>query len=341
MNKKPVLSDQDKRKVLSAKKKQKVVLKNVLVQPFERYWPELSAADVHQFVQRFQGLHKSSDDPKATTSIKASTNTSSQQNVTTNKDSLSDKVILGLRSSIRCVSSGRTVALFISSKIRPKYIVDQIIIMAVTKNPNSSILCVPDMDAALQNVLGFSCQCLAVVDDQNEIWNWSVEKFKQFAVPKSLRKFELPVTERMNIDGEPQRKRPVVRDEVDVSALYLHKANVNGRTFIPSGTMSTKDAGNDFISLGSIGLNIANIRPKHQMISKDQKADKTGAKTIFKPNVLSEKFPTKHKLKTARKQRLHHNHNKFNYLPLKVNKIQANADKVRNKNKKKNKKNKN
>ncbi|KAG4065603.1 hypothetical protein HA402_012593 [Bradysia odoriphaga] len=335
MNKKPVLSDHDKRKVLSAKKKQKVVLKNVLVQPFERYWPELSAADVDQFVQRFQGLYKSSDDPKAT---KAST-TSSQQNVPTKKDLSSDKVILGLRSSIRCVSSGRTVALFISSKIRPKYIVDQIIIMAVTKNPNSRILCVPDMDAALQDVLGFSCQCLAVVDDQNEIWNWSVEKSKQFAVPKSLQESK-PVTERMDIDAKPQEKRPVVRDEVDVSALHLHKENGNDRAFIPSGTMSTKDTGNDFISLGSINVNIANIRPIHQMISKDQKVGKTGAKTIFKPNLLAEKFPTKHKVKTANKQR-YHNHNKFNYLPLKVNKIQANADKIRNKNKKKNKKNKN
>lgn len=38
MIKKPILSDRDKKKVLSAKKKQKVVLKNLLVQPFERYW---------------------------------------------------------------------------------------------------------------------------------------------------------------------------------------------------------------------------------------------------------------------------------------------------------------
>lgn len=38
MNKKPILSDHDKRNVLSAKKKHKVILKNLLVQPFERYW---------------------------------------------------------------------------------------------------------------------------------------------------------------------------------------------------------------------------------------------------------------------------------------------------------------
>ncbi len=38
MIKKPTLSDHDKRNVLSAKKKKKVVLKNLLVQPFERYW---------------------------------------------------------------------------------------------------------------------------------------------------------------------------------------------------------------------------------------------------------------------------------------------------------------
>lgn len=36
MNKKLALSDRDKKN--SAKKKQKVVLKNLLAQPFERYW---------------------------------------------------------------------------------------------------------------------------------------------------------------------------------------------------------------------------------------------------------------------------------------------------------------
>lgn len=38
MNKKPILSEQQKKHVLSAKKKQKVVIKNLLAQPFERYW---------------------------------------------------------------------------------------------------------------------------------------------------------------------------------------------------------------------------------------------------------------------------------------------------------------
>lgn len=215
--------------------------------------------------------------------------------------------------------------------------------MVITKNPTSRILCVPDMDAALHDVLGFSCQCLAVVDDQTAIWNWSVEKCKQFVVPKSFHKAKPkpPVTEQMDIDVEHAEKRPViVSDEIDVSALHLPKDGVNGRAFIPKGTILAKDTGNDFISLGSINLNIDNIRPKHQMISKNQGKEKFSSKTTFKADARSEKFAAKHKMKPAHKQRLHHHQNKFNYLPLKVNRIQPNPDKIRNKNKKKNKKNK-
>lgn len=210
--------------------------------------------------------------------------------------------------------------------------------MVVTKNPKSSILCVPDMDTALLDVLGFPCQCLAVVDEQSDIWSWSTDTSKQFPLPKSFKKSKQPVTDRMEIDVEPAVKRPVT-DEIDVSALHLHKENTNSRAFIPGGAVFTKDPGNDFISLGRINLNVDNIRPEHQMISKDRKSETIGAKTTFKQNVVSEKWSAKHKMKPAHKQQRPH-HNKLNYLPLKVNRIQANPDKIRNKNKKKNKKNK-
>lgn len=257
------------------------------------------------------------------------------------KTEFANKVILGLRSSIRSASSGKRLALFISSKIRPKYVVDQIITMTLTKNSNSKIFCVPEMDVAFFEVFGFSCQCLAILDDQNEIWNWIVEKSKQFPLPKSFGKFKSSLTERMDI--EYTEKPKIVASEIsqiDVTTLHLRKDISNERAFIPHGTiLSRKNAENDFISLGETNLKIDNIRPKHQLISKIQRNEKPDAMTCsMLGNALSEKLSMKKKIIKTQNQKFHAN--KVNYLSLKVNRIQPNTEKVRNKNKKKNKKNK-
>lgn len=245
-----------------------------------------------------------------------------------------NQVVIGLRSSIRYVSSGNRVVLFISSKIRPKYIVDQIIIMTLTKNPNSKIFCVPEMSSALLDVLGFSCQCLAIVNDKNEIWNWALEKSKQFPVPKSLHKSKAPKVEQMNVE---HISKPSIGanecEEFDVSALYLRKGNSTERAFIPHGTILTSNSSNDFISLGDTNVQIETIRPKHQMISQIQRREKLAASKL--ENVFSEKISFKKK--THNQQQF--NANKVNYLSLKVNRVQPNPQKIRNKNKK-NKKNK-
>lgn len=247
-----------------------------------------------------------------------------------------NKVILGLRSSIRCVSSGRRLALFISSKIRPKYVVDQIIIMALTKNTNSIVFCVPDMDVTLLEVLGFSCQCLAILEDQNEVWNWILEKSKQFPLPKSFYTSKSPKIEQMDVQ---YTEKPVTvsndSNKIDTATLYLRKVNSNERAFIPSGTITRNKGENDFISLGETNLKIQRIRPEHQLISKIQKTEKPHAKSRSKlENKLSNELSMKKKIMKTKKQQQPHA-NKGNYLALKINRVQPNTEKIRIKNKKK------
>lgn len=263
---------------------------------------------------------------ESTNTEPAPTSTSSHQN-----DFAANTVIIGLRSSIRSVSSGKTVALFISSKIRPRYIIDQIILMTVTKNVNSRIFCVPDMDVALLDVLGFSCQCLAMLEEENEIWNWSLEKSKQFPLPKSFKKSSHPATEAMDVQS-----MPIVVNEssnVDLSTLYLRRQSPDQRAFIPHGTILRKDKTNDFISLGEMNPKMDIIQPKHQMISKNQQTERSVAQSITKQSNVG-KFRMKKKMATPHHDQ-HFHSNKVNYLPLKINRVQPNAEKNRNKNKKK------
>ncbi|KAJ6645352.1 hypothetical protein Bhyg_00557, partial [Pseudolycoriella hygida] len=310
MIKKPILSDQEKKRTLSAKKKQKVVLKNLLVQPFERFWPELTAEDVQEFVETFRTLYTSI----SCNGSNSFTNGDQVRNHTS--DNFSGKVTLGLRSSIRCVSTGNRIALFISSNIRPKYVVDQIITMTLTKNAKSKVFCVPDLDAALSKVLGFSCQCLVIPDRQNEMWNWISEKSKQFPLPNCFE--ERHAIKAKGMDVKYNQTTSVCANEseaVDVSKIYLRKENSNERVFVPSGTTLTK-SGNDFIALGDFNLKFDPIRSKNQMISKTQTAEQRSDSKREKKFLMNKKKPKESN------QQFHIK--KVNYLPLKVNRVQPN-----------------
>lgn len=193
--------------------------------------------------------------------------------------------------------------------------------MTLTKNTNSKVFCVPDMDEAMLKALGFSCQCLAILESQNEIWNWILDKSQQFPLPVSFEKSKTSKIEQMEVEYTAKSSYvPNESSAIDVATLYLRKENSNERAFIPHGTISRNNTGNDFISLGSTSLKIENIRPKHQLISKIQRTEKP----IVKKKTHNLQFHT----------------SKVNYLTLKVNKVQPNTAKIKNKNKKKNKNNK-
>lgn len=303
-----------------------------------RYW-ECNEGSYHnkKVIQKFVSVF--SDDSKPTATPVTPTISASLQNVQINKRmDFANKVKLGLRSSIRCVSSGKGLALFLSSKIRPKYIVDQIIIMTLTKNANSKVFCVPDLDAALLDVLGFSCQCLAILEDQNELWSWILEKSKQFLLPKSFEKSKTTKAEQMDVEYTVTPS--IVAKEsnkVDIATLYLRKECSNERAFIPRGTISRNNADNDFISLGESNLKIVTIRPENHLLSRIHRTDKSDAKTCSRlGNALAERRPSIKKKQTKIHNQQFHT-NKVNYLTLKVNRVQPNIEKSRNKNKKKKK----
>lgn len=291
-------------------------------------------------IQKFISILSNNAKP-ATSTVTLTTSTSHQNVNQINKSiDFGNKVTLGLRSSIRCVSSGKGLALFLSSKIRPKYIVDQIIIMTRTKNANSKVFCVPDLDTALLDVLGFSCQCLAILEDQNELWSWILEKSKQFPVPKSLEKSGTTKAEQMDV--ELTITPPIVANEskkVDLATLHLRRESSNKREFIPHGTITKNIAGNDFISLGESNLKIDNIRPEHQLLSKVRTTEKPDGKIRSRLNNALADRPSIQK-NQRKMQNKPFSTNKVNYLSLKVNRVQPNSEKIRNKNKtkKKNKK---
>lgn len=285
-------------------------------------------------------FHSFSDNSKSITDTATPTTSAPHQNVQADKrtDFAKNEVTLGLRSSIRCVSSGKGLALLLSSKIRPKYIVDQIIVMTLTKNANSKVFCVPDLDAALLDVLGFSCQCLAISEGRNELWTWILEKSKQFPLPNSFGKSKttkvLKTTKVERMDVETPSTVAVESNKIDIATLHLRKETSDERAFIPHGRSMRTDNVNDFIALGAPNLQLDTIRPQHQLISKIQRTNISDAKTRPRlENAFAVKGPIKKKSNKVQNQQFRAN--KVNYLALKVNRVQPNAEKIRNKNKNK------
>lgn len=195
------------------------------------------------------------------------------------------------------------------------------------------------MAETLFEVLGFSCQCLVILESENDIWNWSLKKSTDFPLPVRF-DFEKPVvTERMEVESSESQTIRYEDDKIDFATLYLRKENATERAFTPRVTV-TKDIGNkfinDFIPLGETSIKIDNIRPKHQMISKIQIFDKSVTKTNVKSDnlLLAQRFSSKKKNHKKHNQTFHQN--KVNYVSLKINRVQPNPEKYRNK--KKNKK---
>lgn len=82
----------------------------------------------------------------------------------------------GLRESTKSLKSANTRLVAISADLKPRYVVNRIILLANTYNKEINYLCLPNMDKLIQKLLGFSCFALTITDNQShefdELFNW-------------------------------------------------------------------------------------------------------------------------------------------------------------------------
>lgn len=244
---------------------------------------------------------------------------------TTNIIWKSNLITLGLNSTLRSLNGGKVNVLIISASIRPKHIVDQIIMLALGRNDKIHILCVPQLNQLLADALGFStCICLSMSGDLNQpqleqplrIIRNLVARFPTSDSYIRPKRSEAPANQ-----SEPKKKPKRELSPVCLDDIYVAKPAV-GRSFVPAGTVFETKPSNDWSDFISFGTD-TNAAPYEHQIAQLHNSGKSS--TVAKHRHLTSAKHSMHKNK---------NPNRSNYITLGVNRVQPNPNKVK-KNKKK------
>lgn len=97
----------------------------------------------------------------------------------TNSSHSKKPIRFGLRESIKTFKSDNTRLVAISDNLKPRYVVNRIILRAIAYNKGINIICLPNMDKLIQKLLGFTCFALTITENKmqefDEIFNWCHE----------------------------------------------------------------------------------------------------------------------------------------------------------------------
>lgn len=224
--------------------------------------------------------------------------------------------------------------LVISADLKPRFVVNQIILLALGANQETRILCVPNMEKLMQPIVNFPCFAFVITNDSwsrfSELDKWTADLIENhFPVSHVIEACFGPPTDdkttcRMEID-EPNKKIPSVEEKVDFDSIYLTRGNSepNQRVFVPKNAINMKPIALELEALNKI---------KSDFISLDAFDSSGGPSSSQNQNYTTE---FQKKLKKKRRTPL------VLYRALTVQKVQSNPNKVKKiKNKKKNKKNK-
>lgn len=240
-------------------------------------------------------------------------------------DSINSKkpIRFGLRESIKNLKSANTRLVAISPDIKPRYVVNRIILRAVANNKGIDVICLPSMDILIQKLLGFSCFALVITENQShefdELLNWCHKILIVYRETPSLNQsvFSKQCFRKRNGPDNSYQNRHRVSNEdngLNLNQFYLPSEDVilGQRAFHPVNSAHSKPL--DLI-----------LKPLNQIRSgfiQLDTFDATGTVTIV-PN-----------LKINQKQHKKANKNKYMeksidlYQPLTIHKIQQNPRKT-------------
>lgn len=260
----------------------------------------------------------------------------------TNEITLNKSIVFGLNATLRALNQDAAIEiLLISADIKPRFIVEQIIFQALTKNEAIIILCVPKMCEHFKKFIKFSCLSLIILKSSesttfaNSI-EWMKELSKRYpiknALAKSLKKINFySKTGDEMVDTKPliisKKRNTEPNVEIDFSELYLQKPNSSERSFVPD-KIATKQS------------QLKSIEPMNNLsdyisFNDDDIEMNTEESSKQSNNVCAnvQRVKTKKKKSKNIQKSVNDSENLFNYVTLRVNKIQGNPNK-RKKNKK-------
>lgn len=275
MGKPPVIQKRDQKKTLSAQKGKKEVIKNLLVNPYDEYFPEMNqseAAGLLEFLEQLPSLKCTTKIPWA--DIKAipkesrkSFRAEQSPEFQPPESEIKSNLIFGVNKVTRLLESEKCPAsVLITADVNPRYMVKHVIDLCVLKKVN--VLVVPKLKETLASSTGIPTIVLGLND---------VRKFDAFNEKVKTLCANYPVPERHAHFAEDEAccvepEQSVVEDEeiAVTKNFHLIRTDPNVRVFVPE-TSKAKSQTNptDFLSFDDrkptlktnyIGLKVKSVR---------------------------------------------------------------------------------
>lgn len=231
----------------------------------------------------------------------------------------------GLSSVLRRLKGGRVRVVILSADLKPRYVINQIILLALARNVTITILCVPNLEQEMKSLLDFQCFAFAINDSDSselhKLFEWcQIVTSERHPVPKLIREyFRTRQQTSSAIDSIPmemdnalaQRSTNVERSLRDLHLIRSSTAPEQ-RAFIPKNAISFKPLSfdvtsldkikSDFISLDAFDSDDSRtINPLQLPPSTSQEGEKRSAK--FRPTHVKEAMKGEQRYQSAKIKR--------------------------------------
>lgn len=171
-------------------------------------------------------------------------------------------IAYGLSSSLRRIKHGGVRVLVLSADLKPRYVINQIILLALARNEAINILCVSNLEQEVKSLVDFQCFALSINDTPasafHKLFDWCrIVTSERYPVPQLIQTYfsarRRPSTEIKSIpmETEPESTEST---ETPLSSFYLTRSSTapEQRAFLPKNAINFKPLSFDVASLGQI-----------------------------------------------------------------------------------------
>ncbi|XP_043681995.1 uncharacterized protein LOC122635631 [Vespula pensylvanica] len=340
----PILTKQQQRRSLSAKKGPMKGLRNVLAQPHDNYWPVLHEKDNVKLgsilIDLFPALRRSSSvTKKKSTEIEVKEEPEISKQSLSNKDIL-NSVYLGINTVTRSLERNTACCVLLDANVEPPFLIKHIIMMAQMKKV--PLLLVPFFKILTLENIGFKCSAFAlkkvVLSSDHHfytLYNNVLEISKNYpASTQSLQIFpsdealDCTISDVTEVNNSvPKENTSEVNKLIPDENVYKFRSSRKERIFIPPNatcnTSNIQEENTDFISITNVSLNDNdnNVSSLQSTRYFDFSLDKVNE---------SKEVIRKRKNNTSDvKMNSNKKSNNIMYLPLKVKQLRGNNNRTK------------
>lgn len=273
----PVLTKQQQRHSLSAKKGPAKGLRNILAQPNVNFWPVIGVEEYPELVTNLKTILPTIEQKSRSIPRHILKSLSKNERALARKEALEKAppkpdilkyMIIGINKVTRSLEKDNVCSVLLDATVESPLIIKHIVTMAVNKEV--PVLLLPILKLVTLEKLGFATTAFALTQEVMQcpdnachpLYKSIAEAFKDFKLPKSLLHRFMPddgaISETritvMNSDTNPNISKPEKSVTV-FTDVYKYRSSRDKRAFIPptvnQSSRVSQTPSDDFIPLGS------------------------------------------------------------------------------------------